>query len=245
MNQPQSDDYDLSDYDPDEELQFRQPPQVLAIVTLILGCLSFLAMFSTTFWIFPIVTIALGAGSLISLARNPTKIGRKAALIGLMFAVFFGTCAVSRYFSRQQWLCRHACQNAEIWFQTVKENRLRDAHQLHLHASQRAAEGVSMDDYYQNEEYAQSDYDTFFSDPPMDEFVKVAPQATFEFVQLDGYYPNRYKDDVVVRYVAQYELEGKPRQMEISLVMRRNVHTTTGESGWSVHRVRRPSDLPK
>ena len=202
-----------------------------------------MAFYSTTFWIFPIVTIALGAGSLISLARNPTKIGRKAALIGLLCAIFFGTCAASRYFSRQQWLCGHARRNAEIWFQAMKENRLRDAHQLHLHKNQRVSEGVSMDEYYENQEYAQSDFDTFFDGPPLNEFVDVASQSTVEFVQLDGYYPNRNRDDVVVRYVARYELEGKPHEMEISLVMRRNVHSVAGESGWVVHRVGRPSEL--
>ncbi len=243
MNQPQSEKTDLYDYDPDADREFRQPPQVLAIVVLILGLLCFLALFKTMFWVFPIVTAVLGTVSLVSLAHTPEKIGRKAALIGLALAVFFGSWAAGRYFSRQQWLYVNARRNAEAWLKLVQENKLREAHQLHLHTAERIAGGVTLDEYYANQEFAQSQFNGFFDGIPLNEFIKVASRATVEFVRFEAFDPMGSNDDVMLRYVARYEEDGQPKEIEMRIVMRRSIHPMTGQCVWAVYQVLAGEDL--
>jgi hypothetical protein len=243
MNQPTRNHDDLPEYDPISDVEFRQPPQVLAIVTLVLGLLSFVALFKTTLWIFPFVTIVLGGVSVFSLARNPEKIGRKAALLGIVLAVFFGSWAASRYFSRQQWLCGQARQNADAWLELIQENKLHEAHQLHLHPHER-------DDYVgkrasSTEEQPESDYDSFYGSSPLREFVKVAPEATVEFVRVEDYVPNGITgltDTFVLRYVARYEEAGQPQELALRIVMRRNEQSAAGDCAWVIIRVARPGD---
>ena len=71
-----------------------------SVVTLALGALGFLALLRPVFWIVPLMAIVIGLVSLRSLATHPEQIGRRAVLVGLAVAVFFGAWASTRYFSR-------------------------------------------------------------------------------------------------------------------------------------------------
>lgn len=218
-------------------------PQILAIVTLLLGLVSALALFNLLFWVFPLVTVALGAMSLASLARNPERIGRKAAWVGVLLAVLFGAWAVSRHFSRQAWLLDQARRNADVWLELVCQEKLQEAHQLHLHENQRMKEEATLDEFYASREEARIDYKSFYSTPPLNEFILVASQATVNFEGLDAYIPDEHEDNLLLRYSAEYQEGGQPKKLEMRLVMRRYLRHRTGEGSWAVYRVM-PADIP-
>jgi hypothetical protein len=242
MNEPHSEKYQLPEIEADSEERFSHPPQVLSIVVLILGALSFLALLKPGLWIFPLLAITLAVISLVSLARNPEKIGRKAAIAGLVLAMFFGAWASSRYFSRQQWLAGHARKNADIFLDYVKQQRLPEAHQLHMRFDRRAPEGMSLDEFYETPDFEEGSYTDFFATPPLNEFSKVAPEATVEYQGLAAYKQYGYEDDVVLRYVARYRDEGKPKELVMLVTARRTVHPTTGECGWAILGVSEPKE---
>ena len=99
----------------------RLPPQPLAILTLVLGCFCFPALFRTTLWVFPVVTLVLGVVSLRVLASNPERIGRKAAWLGILLAAFFLAWAATSHYIREAWLVNHARQFADAWLELLKE----------------------------------------------------------------------------------------------------------------------------
>ncbi len=134
-------------------------------------------MFKPTLWVFPLVTFGVGFASLYALAKNPLKIGRKAALIGLALAFFFLAWGGSHYFSRQQWIVHCARQYADAWLELVRADQLRDAHQLHLPKASRIGEGMTMDDYYAAHPLAQTDFDAFFEKPPLKTLLELGPSA--------------------------------------------------------------------
>ncbi len=57
-----------------EEVVEYRSPAVLPIVTLVLGCLSFLAVFKPLYWIVPIVAIALGLVALYCAGEKPPEV---------------------------------------------------------------------------------------------------------------------------------------------------------------------------
>lgn len=233
MNQPTAD-IDVTDYELSTEVAHGQP-QVLSIVTLILGLLSFVALFKPIFWLFPIVAISLGSVSLVTLKRMPKMLGRKAAIIGLVLAIFFGSWAATRFFSRQQWLYARAKRNADIWLQMVQENKLQEAHQLHLRANERAPAGMSLDDFYSKEREASDDYRSVYDSAPMKQYLKVASRAKLRFEGFYDYAPGRMFNDMVLRYVAEYEEDGDPQELVMNLTVRRYCDPRTGECTWQIY----------
>ena len=238
MNQLPYDALDLQK--PPEELVQYRSPQVLSIVTLILGVLCFVALIRPTYWVFPIVTLAIGAASLHSLARHPEKIGRKAALIGLVLAIVSLTWATSRYFSRQQWLCRQARGYADAWIELVKQNQLEDAFQLHLAESERVAPDQSFEDYFSSELLARDEYNTFFDTGPMKKFVEVAPRAAIKFERLDALNQRSHGDELILHYGVEFQEKGRSRELPMRVVMVRQLNAQTGDYHWRVDRIDPP-----
>lgn len=238
MTQTPNDDRAVPEYDPEPDIQFRGQPQVAALVTLALGLFSFLACFNTMFWSVPILTVILGPISLFTLARNPDKIGRKAALTGMFLAILVGSFTVTRHLSRQGWLAGEARQCADTWLERIQQNKLHEAHQLHLPQPQRAATGVSLEKHYNNgQPPLQEGFEGFYGAAPMKKLVEVAAAAKFEFVGRVGYRPDVSHDDVVLRYLARYKEDGEAKQLKMDICMRRSPETDDGMGSWHVYEV--------
>jgi len=90
----------------------------MAVAGLVFGMLSPAAMFDPVGFAAPALGILLCAAALWRVARHaPELIGRKAAMLGLVLAVFFGFAATGQW-GCYHWLLRQqARQTAEAWFQ--------------------------------------------------------------------------------------------------------------------------------
>jgi hypothetical protein len=223
---------------PAAELYEYRSPQPLAVLALVLGILSFLAVFRTLFWIVPLVAVILGATALWLLSADPEKIGRKAAICGMALALFFGAWGPSRYFSRQWWLSGQARVCADAWLELVQQKKLREAHQLHISQAQRAGERVTLDEFYRTNTYARSDYNTFFGSEPLKSFSELAGRAQIAFEQTDGYETDVNADIVTVRYRVTVDQDGRENSLPIHLVMRREPLPGTADFQWLVESVR-------
>ncbi len=219
--------------EPETSHEYRAP-QPLAILTLLLGCLSFLALFRTTLWVFPVVALVLGVVSLRSLAANPERIGRKAAWLGMLLAAFFLTWAATYHYVREAWLVSHARQYADSWLDLLKQQELKEAHQLHVSRGKRAEAGSSLEDFYKKQRYAQSDFESFYDKEPLKEVVQFAPHAQFVFDSSRDRVSDVHTERIVLRYLARYEEQGKTKEMPLRLLMLRTIDLSTGDYYWEV-----------
>jgi len=222
---------------PAAEVPEYRSPQPLAVLALVLGLLSFLAVFRTLFWIVPLVAVILGATALWLLAADPGKVGRKAAIWGMALALFFGAWGPSRYLSREWWLTGQARAYADAWLELVQQNRLKEAHQLHGRQEQRATEGVTLDEFYRTDTYAQSDYTAFFSGEPLKSFSELAGRAQVDFEQTLGYETEASVDSVILRYRVTVDRDGRKYSEPIQLIMKREPLRETADFQWFVDSV--------
>jgi hypothetical protein len=211
--------------------------QSLAVLTLVLGVLSCLALFSRLFWIVPLVTLILGVAALRLLAANPEKIGRKAAIWGMALALLFGAWAPSRQLSRQWWLAGQARTYADAWMELVRQKKLREAHQLHGGVGQRVGEGVSLDEYYRKDRYAQLNYDAFFVAEPLKTFSELTGAVQVEFERIEGSESSLGSDSVTVRYRVTYDRDGQQQVLPIRVILKRKLDDRTGDYQWFVESV--------
>jgi hypothetical protein len=237
MSAPQ---IDQRDEEYREDLVQYRSPAVLAIVTLVLGPFSFLALLKPILWVFPLITIGVGFAALYNLAKNPLKIGRKAALIGLALAFFFLAWGCTHYYSRREWLAHHARQYADTWLELIRSDRLRDAHQLHLRKSLRVADGVSIDDYYATQPYAQADFESFFDKMPLKKLLELGAAAQVTFQRVESYDAQPTSDMLILDYLVKYQDAGRPKTLPMRIVMVRDRDPAAGEFNWCVDRVEPP-----
>jgi hypothetical protein len=120
-----------------------------AVVGLLIGLLSPLALADPMLWAVPIV-----AGVVCVLAfrqikqKAPDMIGRKAALVGLWLAVFSLTAAYSDWLYFRLRIRDEARQAALYWFELLAKNRPEFAFQLTLVPQQRHALDERIWDFY-------------------------------------------------------------------------------------------------
>jgi hypothetical protein len=212
-------------------------PQPLAIITLALGLLSFLALFRTTLWIFPIVTLVLGLVSLRTLAGQTEKIGRKAAVAGMVLAVFFWGWAAAYDIVREQWLIGHAREYADAWLELLQQQKLREAHQLHVSRGKRAEGNISLEEFYKKQRYAQSDFESFYDKEPLKDIAEFAPHAKFTYDGSRDRVSDPYSERVVLRYIATYDSHGQARTLPFRVLLLRRVDLSTGDHYWEVEGV--------
>ena len=219
-----------------EVIEYRSP-QPLAVLTLALGLLSFLAVLRPVLWIVPLVAVVLGPISLWRLASDRTKVGRQAAIWGMALALFCGAWGVSRHLSRHWWLTSQARVDADAWLDLVQQNRLKEAHQLHGRQIQRVPEGTSIDEYYRTDKFAAHDLRAFFDQEPLRSFVALKEPVEVQFQRTAAVETDVYFDSVTLRYEVIMRREGRTYARPIHIIMRREAVEGTSDSQWFVSSV--------
>jgi hypothetical protein len=231
----------------DNVVQHR-PVSRLAVASMLLGLVSAAAIANPLAWCVPIVGVTLAIAALRTLStENSMVLGRKAALAGLVMALLFGSCGMTRYFARQQWLYRQARPLAQRWIELVREGRLYEAHQLHSPQRDRISPGGDLDDFYQGEDGAQSSLEVFFEQPPLSEIVRIGRRGQLRFEgdeDIDFAREGGAKSEIVIlRYAIDYEEDGKPQTLSFLVSVARKYDAEHREARWNVHEVIDP-DAP-
>lgn len=212
--------------------------QTLAVVTLVLGLLSPLALVRTLFWVIPLVAVILGVISLRSLATHPEKCGRKVAICGMLLALLFGAWGPSRYYTRHKWLFDEARDYADAWMYLIQQRKFYEAHQLHGTRGQRAAEDVSLEEHYRSDKEGQRNYYMFFGAGPLEAIAQSAGPIEAHFEQLESQETNKGIDQVVLRYRVSIEDRGRRREIPLRVILRRAPDGETDDHQWYVEGTR-------
>ncbi len=171
---------------PDDQVEYRSLSG-LAVLALLLGILSVVALAHPGAWIVPLPAIVCSLWALRRIQRQPEEfVGRKAALIGLTLALVFGTWAPSRYYCDRWILNRQAREFIEQWFQYVFQGELEVAHQATLDYYLRQPEGTLLDEYYQNSPEDLTEMQTYFSRGIAEDLVELGTEGRARFQESLG-----------------------------------------------------------
>lgn len=108
-----------------------RPVSGMAVMALLAGALSAVALVSPFFWVVPLLAIGLACLGLADVGRpGAEKAGRAAALVGLAFAVGFGTQAVSAAVTSRWLVTSRARSAATLWLDALRAGRVDDARSM-------------------------------------------------------------------------------------------------------------------
>lgn len=113
-----------------------RPVSGMAVMALVAGVLSAVALVSQFFWVVPLLAIGLACLGLADVGRpGAEKAGRAAALIGLALAVGFGTQAVSAAVTSRWLVTSRARAAATLWLDALRAGRIDDARSMCVEGS--------------------------------------------------------------------------------------------------------------
>jgi hypothetical protein len=238
------------------ELSDYRPVDLWVILAIALALLSLTAFLVPLFWIVPLLATGVSIVALRSVHDDtrPTS-GRKGAVVALVISLFILGAAPARYITIMTMIAQQGRNHAEAWLELVRQGRLQEAHQLTLSLYSRVSPQTSLEGHYQErpsvptatpnpmammEEFSPAaELQNLFSQPGLREIVKAAPDVEFELVRSAGFErdsgPNTQVLDL--RYVARYEVDGKPQRSRFRVLMERTLFTHSGVTHWRVRSV--------
>ena len=222
----------------------------LAIVGLLFGLLSPLALVDPVAWLVPLVAIVICWAAIVRIRHHAAvMIGRKAAICGLVIAVLSGTTAVSQWFSHRSFVERQARGIATAWLALLADDQPLKAHQLNLIPSERKPLDGDLLDVYKHGPKSREDLDNFLDKPLVRTILALGKKADIRFYKCEGMWGPLGKENVKEIYSISFDDEnGKRKTFFASVLLRRFPPKQHSEINWVVADIKgggRPPGMPE
>ncbi len=215
-----------------------EPPAIsgVSIVALVLGLAAALALTAPYMWLVPMVGAVVSVAALVSIARSPQpKIGKSAAIAGLLLSLLFGSWAISNHVTRNRLLFRQAEVYGQRWLRTVLDGDLHAAHQLKMVQDERQLPGTDLEAYYRDNTEANRSFREFSRQSPIAELVKLGPEATVRRLSNVRSDHERAFGGPIDRIVQTFEVQSSGRdgqRLRVQLTLLRDIDRWFGEARW-------------
>ena len=168
-----------------EALQRYRSLSGLAVLALLLGLLSVVALAHPAAWSIPLAAIVCAIIARRRIARrSDTLMGSSLATFGLVLALFFLSWAPVSFFTERWLISRDARGYGEEWLAAVFEGNLSRAYQATLPVRERQPEGTALEEYYENNPLRRAERDAYFNDGIPKQLATLGNEGDFVFEQL-------------------------------------------------------------
>jgi hypothetical protein len=176
----------LSTTEPEGLQQYRSLSG-LAVLALLLGLVSVVALTHPAGWLVPALAIACGLWSLRRIARHADALtGAPLAVVGLVLGLLFLSWGPTSFLSDRWLINRHARQFGQQWLTAVFDGQLSKAYQATLPVHERQPEGTKLDEYYENNPLRRAERDAYFNDGFPKQLAQLKQQGRFVFERNQG-----------------------------------------------------------
>lgn len=169
---------------------------MLAVLALLVGLLSLLALPFPVLLLAPVAGALLGWGALSRIRGADGQLtGRRLALGGLALSVFVLCSLLGRSVMEYSLLLKHGRRHADYWLQLVADGQREEAHQLTLLEHSRETPGANLKHHYRERDPDEVDErrpDPFGGANPLEDLQKFfarAPVKALQQLLLDGVQP--------------------------------------------------------
>ena len=229
----------------DSGMEQYRPISRLSVLALLLALATPLALLGQVLWLVPMVAILIAIIALRQLAANPSLVGRNLVLSSLAVAIFFGATAMTRAVLRT-WLLYHQARPVSLaWLELVRQGQWEQAHQCTMPLRQRQPSGTSLASFYENTEEAKERLDSFFEQPALASFIRVARKGQMRFVSMDDYVQDRDIDYLTTRFVAVTTEPDQGGGVRILVHTKRVVDARTRKVHWEISGVSDPEEVSR
>ena len=222
-------------FDATDEIVAYRGVSGLAVLGLIAGLLSPLAMLQFSFWVIPPIALVLNLLALRQIhARAPELIGRKAAAVGLFLAVACAFAAAVDYAVYTRLVGQEARQFAGQWFEAVRRGECHKVHQMTVIPKSRKPLDDNLWDYYRANAALRKQLQTFVGQQAVRTLLALGPAAEIRFFETVAEGAQEDSDFVQQTYAVTYDDEqGYKKTFFVGLRMIRSL-VVGGHAAWQL-----------
>jgi len=207
----------------------------LAIVALVVGLLSALALAAPVLWIVPLLGLLISSAALLSLQEGSGLVGRPAALAGLAFSIFFGTAAPTAWLAADWRLDRDAQAFGLAWFDFLARGETHRAHQLGVRPTARRPlnDAEQLWAEYRRPGELHDELEVFVARPLIKKLVSLDAQAVVRHVATRDALHEDQRDTIRQLYAVSRSADDQ-QPLYVELVLERSPSPTTKQPTWRI-----------
>jgi hypothetical protein len=218
----------------DDTLQYR-PVNLLAVLCLVLGVASALALAGPVLLFIPGASVLVGLLAWRSIARSEGGMaGRNVILWGLAFAAFFTATSVGRIYMQRWLVVRDARQISDTFISLLLANQPQKAHQLQYLEHLRQPTGTPLWLHYRT---TTDDYDAlrrFVDAPLVHALLSLGNKAKVRYYATEDITEGSGRTYVILLYTVTFVEKGKPQTFFARITSRRDIDPESGILSWSI-----------
>ncbi len=208
----------------------------LAIVGLLAGLLSLLALVAPVLWAVAFVALIVNLKAIQRIAANaPALLGRKAALAGLAFSVIALCAAPADWIVYRRLVRQEARQFADLWFDYLRADQPHRAHQLTVGPTSRDPFDDKLWESYRDEQ-ARSMLQQFIVKPEVRTLLALGDKATVRYYATESQWAEGDRDRVYQTFAVTYPDSDGLKTFFIGLLLEREIDAPTGHAYWQISR---------
>jgi hypothetical protein len=214
----------------DEDVATYRPVSRMAVVGLLVGIVSFLALAHPILWCVPPLAILFCLWGLRNIRRSKGSLsGHGIAVVGILLALFFAGGALANFSVRRMITYRQGAMVADRWIQLVEEGAIYHAHQWVLPWVTREAPGVPLEGFYDSDE-GKSSFDQFVREDPGLTLSQIGPEDRIELLGCQDVTITRRNRFVDFRYRL---VRPNDVPLDFGLLIRRFTDPETSQHSWT------------
>lgn len=207
-----------------------------AIVGLLAGLLSLLAMAVPLLWAVAILAFIVNLKALRHIAANaPALLGRKAAIAGLACSAVALFAAPADWIVYRAMVRQEAQRFADLWFEYLRADQPHRAHQLTVEPTSRDPLDERLWNAYRDE-MGRSMLQQFVLKPEVRTLLALGDKATVRYYATESQWVEGDRDQVYQTYAVTYPDSDGLKTFFVGLLLQRQVDTPTGFAYWHIPR---------
>jgi len=209
----------------------------LAILGLLAGLLSLLALVTPLLWAMAIVALFVNVAALRRIRANaPALLGRKAALAGLALSVVAFCAAPADWLVYRGLLRREARQVGVEWFDCLRANQPHKAHQLGVSPTSRDPLDDKLWQSYRPGGEGRAMFEQFLLAPEVRALLALGDKATVRYYDTESQWTEGNNDRVYETFAVTFPDSDGLKTFFVGLLLERTVHVPTAHAYWQVNR---------
>ena len=225
----------------EEEIARYRSVSRLAVVTLILGLASVLALAHPLMWLVPILAVICAVAADATIARSEGALtGRLAVQLGLALALIFAGWSATQFFVGRAIVVRQAKKVSDRWIGLLQEGSLQYAHQWTLPNVMREPPGVPLDNYYKKGSEGDEEFIKYFESGIQRRLSRLSDADSVRFVERESLTTTRLDRFVTLRYA----LESTEDPTEFYVIVHRFTDPDSLMTSWQIHDVVDAAEVP-
>jgi len=209
----------------------------LAILGLVAGVVSLLALAAPLLWAVAIVAILVNLAALKRIQANaPALLGRKAAMAGLAISIAAFSAAPADWIVYRRLVRQEAQQVATQWFDFLRANQPQKAHQLTVSPASRDPLDDKLWESYREGGDGRMMINQFLREPEVRTLLALGDKATIRYYATESQWTEKDHDSVYQTFAVTFPDSDGLKTFFVGLVMERATDVHTGQAYWQIAR---------